>query len=292
VIVDAHAHVIAPDQARYPFSAVDGQLSDTIARRLDTEGLLTAMDAAGVDRALLVQFAHVHGWDNSYVVDSARRHPGRVAAVCGIDTLASDAAERLAYWVAERGAAGVRLVAANRQGGMDWLQTPAVWAQAARLRVPVCVFWSFGQYAAGLPALRAMLERFPGVPVVLDHAGNPPWEEGPPLYGLGPLLALAPFNLHLKLSTINLQRLAAADAPAERVMHLLVERFGAARLLWGSDLPHTPGPLGAMLAAMRQAIAALPAADQGAILGGTALRLYPRLTVAAADGGAAEPTTS
>jgi hypothetical protein len=60
MIVDVHAHVIAPDQQRYPFSAVDGNLSETIARRLDTEQLLGAMDEAGVDRALLVQFAHVH----------------------------------------------------------------------------------------------------------------------------------------------------------------------------------------------------------------------------------------
>ena len=277
MIVDTHAHVIAPDQQRYPFHSVDGNLSESIARRLDTEGLVAAMDEAGVDRAVLVQFAHVHGWDNSYVVDSARRHSGRVAAVCGIDALAPDAAEQLAYWVAERGAAGVRLVAADRQGGMDWLQVPAVWAQAARLGVPVCVFWAFGQYAAGLRALRAMLERFPEVAVVLDHAGNPPWPEGPPLYGLGPLLDFAACNLYLKLSTINLQRLAAAGMPPAPVIQLLVERVGAARLLWGSDLPHTPGPLGAMVAAMRKAIAALPAADQEQLLGGTALRLYPSL---------------
>jgi L-fuconolactonase len=222
-------------------------------------------------------FYQAHGWDNSYVVDSARQHPGRVAAVCGIDTLAPDAEDRLAYWVGERGAAGVRLVAANRQGGMEWLQVPAVWEQAVRLRVPVCVFWAFGQYAAGVPALRAMLERFPDVPVILDHAGNPPWEAGPPAYGLGPLLALAPLNLHLKLSAINLQRLAAAGVPAGAVIQSLGERFGAQRLLWGSDLPHTPGPLGAMLAAMRAAITALPAADQEQILAGTALRLYPSL---------------
>jgi L-fuconolactonase len=281
MIVDVHAHVIAPDQQRYPFSAVDGNLSDTFARRLDTEGLLAAMADAGVDRAVLVQFAHVHGWDNSYVVDSARQHPGRVAAVCGIDTLAPDAADRLAYWVQERGAAGVRLVAADRQGGMEWLQVPAVWEEAARLGVPVCVFWAFGQYAVGVQALRPLLERFPAVPVVLDHAGNPPWEEGPPLYGLGPLLDLVPYNLNLKLSTINLRRLAAAGMPASPVIQLLAERFGPTRLLWGSDLPHTPGPLSAMVGAMRAAMAALPAADQEQVFGGTALRLYPSLQPAA-----------
>jgi predicted TIM-barrel fold metal-dependent hydrolase len=163
---------------------------------------------------------------------------------------------------------------------MDWLRVPAVWEQAARLGVPVCVFWAFGQYAAGLPALRAMLERFPAVPVILDHAGNPPWEAGPLQHSLGPLLDLASFNLHVKLSTINLQRLAAAEVPAEQAIARLAERFGAARLLWGSDLPHTPGPLTTMVAAMRSALAALPAPDQDQIMGGTALRLYPTLAPA------------
>ena len=116
---------------------------------------------------------------------------------------------------------------------------------------------------------------------VLDHAGNPPWEEGPPLYGLGPLLDLAPYNLCLKVSTVNLHRLAAARVPAAPVIQQLVERFGAARLLWGSDLPHTPGPLSVMVAAMRTAITALPADDQEQVLAGTALRLYPSLGPAA-----------
>src|SRR5437660_2746035 len=141
MIVDTHAHVVAPDQQRYPFSSVDGVLAEALARRLDTEGLLDQMAAAGVDRAVLVQFAHVHGYDNSYVCDSARRHPGRVAAVCGIDSRAPDAADRLAYWVRERGAAGLRLVAVDRAGGMDWLQEPALWQRAAELQVPMCVFF-------------------------------------------------------------------------------------------------------------------------------------------------------
>ncbi|HEY7067061.1 MAG TPA: amidohydrolase family protein [Chloroflexota bacterium] len=277
MIVDTHAHVVAPDQERYPFSSVDGVLAEALARRLDTEGLLDQMAGASVDRAVLVQFAHVHGYDNSYVVDSARRHPGWVAAVCGIDSRAPDAAERLSYWVRERGAAGLRLVAGDRGGGMDWLQVPALWQRAADLAVPMCVFFPVGLYAPGLGALGEMLRRFPGVAVVLDHAGNPPWQEGPPLYGLGPLLDLAPHNLYLKFSTVNLHRLAAAGAPAADVLKLLVDRFGAERLLWGSDLPHTPGPLGDMVGAMRAALAALPAAAQAQILGGTALTLYPGL---------------
>ena len=277
MIVDTHVHLVAGDQERYPFRPAGGQLSEAVERRVDAEGLLERMGETGVERAVLVQFATVHGYDNSYVVDSAHRYPDRFVAVGTIDGRAPDAANQLTYWVRERGAAGCRLTAAGPVTGVEWVQVPAVWERAAQLQVPVCVHFRVGMYGPGLAALRDLMERFPAVPVVLDHTANPPWEEGPPLYGMGPLLDLARYNLYVKFTTVNLNRLAQANVPVEPVLRRLVDGFGAGRVMWGSDLPNTPGRYADMVSRMRAAVAALPTAEQEWIQSGTALQLYPAL---------------
>ena len=69
---------------------------------------------------------------------------------------------------------------------------------------------------------------------------------------------------------------AARDAAA--FVELLVDRFGAERLVWGSDYPQTHDRSYAELVALgREACAGLPTADQARVLGENALRLWPSL---------------
>ena len=63
------------------------------------ESLIFQMDANGVDKAALIQHRGV--FDNSYLLESARRHPGRFAVVAMVDSSHPDASEAL-----ERLAAG------------------------------------------------------------------------------------------------------------------------------------------------------------------------------------------
>jgi predicted TIM-barrel fold metal-dependent hydrolase len=142
----------------------------------------------------------------------------------------------------------------------------------------VCVHFSLRDQAAGLPLLDDLLRRFPGVRVVLDHVGNPTWAEGPPDYGLGPLIRLADrTGIYIKFATVNLERLEAAAVAPQLALERLVGTFGAQRILWGSDAPNTPGVYAQMLARMRAALSDTPAADQEWILGGTAMHVYPQL---------------
>jgi predicted TIM-barrel fold metal-dependent hydrolase len=166
---------------------------------------------------------------------------------------------------------------------LDWLTCEPLWQRAAELRVPVCVHFMEPVQAEGLRLLPSLLEQFPSAPVVLDHAGNPPWREGPPDYGLQPVLGLARFEqLFIKFATINLERLHAAGVQPSIALERLVGGFGANRVMWGSDAPNTPGDYAEMLGWMRSAMAGLSEADQAWILAGTALRVYPRLARQAA----------
>jgi len=44
------------------------------------------MDEHQVERACLVQRGHVYGYDNSYILDAAHLHPGRLHPVVILDT--------------------------------------------------------------------------------------------------------------------------------------------------------------------------------------------------------------
>ncbi|MDR6288399.1 putative TIM-barrel fold metal-dependent hydrolase [Inquilinus ginsengisoli] len=57
----------------------------------------------------------------------------------------------------------------------------------------------------------------------------------------------------------------------------MVERFGADRILWGSNFPAAEGDLAVLLDEAKAGLAVLPEADRAAILAGSARRLYPGL---------------
>ncbi len=138
-----------------------------------------------------------------------------------------------------------------------------------------------------------MLERHPGVPVVLDHCGFPDLRGGPPFTGAAPLLALAEHpGLHLKVTSHVLEAAGADDpAAAGAFVEHLVAAFGAERLVWGSDYPQTHGRTYAELVALgRDACRALSDADQARVLGENALRLWPSLAAPAAPDGASAST--
>ncbi len=276
-VVDTHAHIISSDPTRFPHAPLSGALPDWPADRfVDAEKLLERMKRAGVDRAVLVQYSSAHGYDNRYVLATAKQHPDRFVAVCTLDGLQPQAPEQLTDCV-KQGAAGVRIRARGREPGLEWLSCEPLWQRAAELQIPVCVHFMENVQAEGLRILPSLLRQFPKLPVVLDHAGNPPWREGPPWYGMQPVLDLARFDqLTLKFATINLERLHAAGVEPDIALHPLVTAFGANRIMWGSDAPNTPGDYGEMLSWMRSATSTLEA-DREWIFAGTALRVYPKL---------------
>ncbi len=278
VLVDGHAHVIADDAQRYPFSPRFGQLPAWLPERHQTaEKLIASMDAAGIGKAVLVQYASVHGYDNSYVVDTAQRWPERFVPVCAISPVAPDAADQATYWTQKRDAAGLRIAMPAPDATPEWVECPAIWQRAAELEVPLCVHFLPPAYREGVRRTRAMMERFPTVKVVLDHAANPPWADGPPHYGLDPVLEMAHLNLVIKFATVNLERLHAASVDPAVALRILVDSFGAGRIMWGSDAPNTPGDYGEMVQRMQAVLTAFSAAERDAILSGTARSVYPRL---------------
>jgi L-fuconolactonase len=272
MIIDTHVHVISDDQQRYPRRA-DAQewVRDTSA-----EMLLALNREAGVDRTVLVQGHGAYGFDNSYAADCARQYPGSFVSVCIVDERQADAADQLTYWVRERGVSGLRLFTIGEPETLiDDARTFPLWERAVALAIPICIMTRFHQVAR----LAGLLERFPEARVALDHLALPRLRDGAPYDSVQPLLELARFpNLYLKFSTETLYAARRGSSTPKEFFSRLIERFGANRIMWGSNFPatHNRG-FKEQVDLAREELAFLPQEDQRWLFGETALNLWPAL---------------
>jgi len=277
--IDIHPHVIADDEARYPRSPLGGHQSEwSRTRPVSTAAMIAAMDKAGVEKSALVQASTCYGYDNSYVADAVAAHPARFTGVFSVDVLAPDAVERMRYWRG-RGLTGLRLFTfgSTMHAQADWIDDPRAfpaWRAADELGLPICMQMS----AAALPALVAMVKRFPAVKVVLDHLARPVLSDGPPYAAAASLFALAQNpSVHLKVTPRIFADCRDGKATPETFFGKLVGAFGASRIAWGSNFPASEGTLAELLAFARSSLAFLPQADRDWIFAGTAQSLYPAL---------------
>jgi L-fuconolactonase len=268
LLVDTHTHVIAQNEARYPLQP-SGHVAEPWYREAPctVERLLSLMDDAGVDRAVLVQAFSAYGFDNRYTADSARAEPIRCTSVACIDVEAPEAVDLLRALVQGDGMRGLRWVALRGEG----LAEPrALWDAAAALGVPVVVTI----LADRLAELAEAVPRLPAVPIALDHCGFADFSAGVP----DELEALASLpNVHLKVSTITLEA-AARNGDTREMVCELAARFGSGRLMWGSDWSQTHHvPYRDLVETGRTAASRLSDDERTDFMGGTALGLWPEL---------------
>jgi L-fuconolactonase len=277
--IDIHPHVISTDTSRYPNAPVGGHKSDWSRERpVSAEQMIVAMNEAGIAKSALVQASTCYGHDNSYVADSVAAHPDRFTGVFSVDPLAPDAAEKMRYW-AGRKLTGMRLFTAGSTmpNQADWVDDPRsfpAWVCASELGIPVCMQMT----VKAIPQLIHMLERFSKVKVILDHLAKPSLSDGPPYAAAADVFRLADYeNLFLKVSPHTVAEAQNGKATHATFFPLLVSKFGASRIAWGSNYPASKGTLPELLKASQTALSALPAEERDWIFAGTALTLYPAL---------------
>jgi predicted TIM-barrel fold metal-dependent hydrolase len=281
-IIDIHPHAISRDVAKYPYSPLGGTMSVWSRERpVEGDALAVMMTEARIRRAVIVHASTAYGYDNSYVADVAAAHADQFRFVGALDVRAPDAPERLEYWVKERGMVGFRIFAAGatiEDSSGAWLadpQTFPAWEKARELGIAICLQTRH----AALPTIEKMLERFPGVNVILDHFAYPPVEEGPPYPGLASFFGLAKHrNLYLKLTERNFFELRAGKATVPSFLDATIAAFGSDHIAWGSNFPQSEGTLVELRDLAVRELAYLPQADQQRIFSTTALTLYPSLT--------------
>jgi predicted TIM-barrel fold metal-dependent hydrolase len=279
-MIDSHAHLISDDQEKYPPSPLSGQLDDNaFDDPVTAERLLTLMDEQGVERALAVQRAHLYGFNNAYVCDAAQRYPQRLKSLCMINALDPHARKQVHHWVGERGSVGIRMTEPKKGASPDWFASATAldaWDAVTDLGGSVRLHFYRWNRLDCLAALKTVLTRFPDTTVVVDHLSNIATEETDNDFGIDrPLLDLVEFpNVYLLFSMINLGKLASQERPAASVLRRVVDEFGAARVMWGSDVAQSKGSYEKMVTLAYEAVSDLSTAEKKQVLDLTARRVY------------------
>lgn len=232
--IDAHVHVWTPDIARFPLAP--GFTRENMSPPSFTpEELFTHCDPEGVDRIVLIQMSY-YGFDNSYMLDSMERFPGRFGGVGVVDWTADRPDQAMAE-LAGRGVRGFRVY--PKSGPIEsWMETPGfelMFAHARDHALAICPLIN----PDALPSLARMSERFPQTRVVIDHLcrigadGQIRPEDVEALAGM----ARYP-EVRVKVSAFYaLGRKQPPHDELEPLIRRVYDAFGARRLMWASDCP-------------------------------------------------------
>ncbi len=234
-IVDAQVHMWlanTPDRPWTPGS--QAQLPEPMT----IERLVPMMDAAGVDRVLIVP-PTLEGIRYDYGQEAARRYPGRFATMARVNLDSATEADRIRSLRQKPAVMGIRMYFQPAQakwltdGTADWF-----WPVAESAGLPV-MFLTVGQ----TPLFASIAERHPQLRLIVDHMGltDAALKDNSIADRVREVLALSKFqNVSVKLSSAPL--FSSQSYPWRDMndhIHALFDTYGPHRCHWGTDLTNT-----------------------------------------------------
>ena len=201
------------------------------------DDMVAAMDAVGVDGALLVSPFSMYRYDASYALEVHAAHPGRFGLIKPVDPADPAVADTIADWAATDGTVAIRIM--MRDNVSTDPADPGInraLAAAAQHHLPVNLMCTgrLGQAAA-------LAARNRNTMLVIDHLGLQQPSEPPapaqPFAALPELLTLAAHdNIVVKITgacTLSHEPFPYSDLwdPLGRIF----DAFGFGRCMWGTD---------------------------------------------------------
>ncbi|HIF12460.1 MAG TPA: amidohydrolase [Dehalococcoidia bacterium] len=293
--IDSHLHVWTLDDERYPM--LPGRVPNVPG---DVERLLSSMDEADIDGALIVQ-PIFHGFDHGYVNEAINAHPDRFKGMALINPQRMDAVDQLDRLVTDKGYSGVRFNPAMWvRGVIEHLDlTPeerskhfetcaecqlqhmnddagkGIYEKAGELGVPV----GFMVSPKYFDQVDDLLSEFPETPAIIDHFGGCKVADGAPGSNVDfdALMALAKHpQLRIKVSGfVGPSDGAMPHEDTWPMVKALLGAYGAERLMWGTDFPWIQSHGGYVDGA--RIIGQIPDVSDGDrawLMGGTATSLF------------------
>ena len=240
------------------------------------DDMVVAMDAVGVDGALLVSPFSMYRYDASYALEVYATHPGRFGLIKPFDPQSEAVADEVAEWAGTPGVVGARIMLTAQSFEANDPGLNRILAAGAKAGIPVNVACS-----GKLPLLRELARRHPETQVVIDHVGlRQPFEPPAPpepFADLANVVSLAECdNVAIKISgacTLSHQPFPYPDIwePLGQVF----DAFGFERCMWGTDWTRAVG-----LLTYEQGVETFRVTDQlsdaerAALMGGSLAKIY------------------
>jgi len=208
------------------------------------DDMVAAMDAVGVDGALLVSPFSMYRYDPAYVLEVYAKHPSRFGLIKPFDPQSEAVADEVAEWAETAGVVGARIMLTAQEFQADDPGLNGILAAGAQAGIPINVMCS-----GKLPLFRELARRNPSTQMVVDHVGlvQPFEPPAPPetFADLANVLSLAEYdNVAIKISgacTLSHQPFPYQDIwePLGKVF----DAFGFDRCMWGTDWTRAVGLL-------------------------------------------------
>jgi predicted TIM-barrel fold metal-dependent hydrolase len=227
-IVDCHAHIIDP--ARFPFTGTRGYKPrpDESGTR---EEFCTVLDGHGISHAVLVQLSG-YGTDNAAILDAVEIYGGRFKAIA---VIAPDVSDRTLEDLAAAGVVGVRFnLVSYEPDALSRRDAPQLLRRLQGLGWFAQVFADDAQW----PLAAAVLKKS-GIRVLVDHFGVRDIGGGTGHKGFQSVLALGrEGNATVKFSSpFRVSRELTGFHDLDPFAEELLQAFGVAGCIWGSDWP-------------------------------------------------------
>jgi L-fuconolactonase len=273
LIIDAQVHAYERNHPARPWHKIL-----TGPDEVTGDQMVAAMDAVGVDGAILVSPFTMYRYDASYALEVKKRHPGRFALVKPIDPSSLTAAEEIAEWKRIPGTVAIRMLLVL--GGLsDDAADPGlnrVLAEAARLSLPVNLHIA-GRLDQGIE----LIGRHPDTQIIVDHLGlvqpHAPPVPAAPWAELPKVLTLAK-QQHVAIKISGACTLSHEAFPYNDIWDpvcRMIDAFGIDRCMWGTDwtravkfLTYAQG-----VDAFR-GTGRISESDKAKLMGGTLARIY------------------
>ena len=270
-IIDCQVHAYERDRPERPWI---GHLEGP--PEVTGDDMVAALDAVGVDAALLVSPYSMYGYDGSYALEVFAKHPDRFRLIKPFDPESETIEADVAEWTALPGVVGVRFMLARVDFGADHAGVNRIFAAAATAGVPLNVMCS-----GKLDIMRNLVRSNPETQIVIDHLGlAQPYEPPAPPDPWGDLpqvLELAEFdNVAIKISGAG--TLAHEPYPYPDIwepLRRIFDAYGIERCMWGTDWTRAVN-----LLTYEQGVEAFKVTDElsdserNALMGGALQKIY------------------
>jgi predicted TIM-barrel fold metal-dependent hydrolase len=261
LIADAQVHIWAASTVDRPWPT-SGRSEPHRLSPFSADDLLTEMDAAGVDRVVIVPPSW-EGDRNDLAIDACRVHPSRFAIMGRFDPNSANA-PRLANWRSLPGMLGMRFTLRPHHGWLTDGSVEWLWQAAERHGLPVML-----SCPGLLPIVDGIAERYPALRLVIDHLALIRTLDAAAFADLSDLLAMARRpNVAVKASALPC---FSSERYPYRNLHPYIRQvfdaFGPRRMFWGTDLTRLPCSYRQAITMFTEELPFLSAGDKDLIMG-------------------------